>query len=102
MGQVSDPDLAALYADAVVMVSASTVEGFGLPVLEAAAIGSLWPAAAYLHTLKQLEPSHRCSIRVTRRDADANRAAAGSTRRCAARPWRRVSEAFSWREWPRT
>lgn len=40
LGRVSDDDLAALYAGARLFVSASTEEGFGLPVLEAMACGT--------------------------------------------------------------
>ena len=40
LGQVSTEELAALYTDAAALVSASTMEGFGLPVLEAVASGT--------------------------------------------------------------
>jgi len=40
LGQISDVQLSVLYNGAAALVSASTVEGFGLPILEAAAVGT--------------------------------------------------------------
>ena len=40
VGVVSDPELAALYADASCVVLPSLYEGFGLPVIEAMAVGT--------------------------------------------------------------
>jgi len=45
-GYVSDQNLAAYYAHAVAVVSTSLYEGFGLPVVEAAACGALVVASA--------------------------------------------------------
>lgn len=98
LGQVSDSQLSALYAGAAAVVSASTIEGFGLPVLEAAALGT--PVActripAYFETVgdvaEMFEPQDVAGC------VRAIRAAVDLPRESLFEFGRELSVTFSWR-----
>jgi glycosyltransferase involved in cell wall biosynthesis len=98
LGQVPDAQLSALYAGAAAVVSVSTIEGFGLPVLEAAALGT--PVActripAYVETVgavaEMFEPQDVAGC------AQAIRAAVDLPREPLLEFGRELSITFSWR-----
>lgn len=104
LGRVSDAELPALYANAAVFVSASSYEGFGLPPLEAMALGApvvatdiaahrevLADAAEYV-SIGDIDGLASAMAQLLSSDSDRNRLVETGLRRCSLYSWETTAD----------
>jgi glycosyltransferase involved in cell wall biosynthesis len=106
LGYVSEPDLAALYTGADLFVFTPTLEGFGLPLLEAMACGAPVVAADIAALREVAGPAAsfvppgdddalaRAIVRVLGDSREASRLRAEGARRASQFSWTRTAEAL--------